>query len=161
MTVIRESNEQLQRSVHQFIRTIRALSGEQFLQPMSGWSPRDVVAHLIGWNRGSIDVVDAICRGETPEVFIDAGEDFSKVNAAFVHQYDSTDMIELLREMELSYQELARHLYTVELEDWTREVTVPVWDNPMTIEQYIQAVSKDYDNHRQEIEVWRQVTPAV
>ena len=48
--------EQLQRNVHSFIRTVRTLSTEQFLTKMNGWAPRDVTAHLIGWNRARLTV---------------------------------------------------------------------------------------------------------
>jgi hypothetical protein len=154
--IIQEYNEQLQRSVHQFMRTVRTLSDEQFLQPMNGWSPRDVVAHLLGWNWVSIDIADAIRRGEAPQALIDPGEDFSKANAAFVRQYDSTGMIDLLRQLELSYQAMASHLYTVDVEDWTRTVAVPGMDTPVTIEWYVRELTEDYENHRQEIEKWRQ-----
>jgi hypothetical protein len=30
---------------------VRALPEERFLAPLRGWSARDIVAHLIGWNR--------------------------------------------------------------------------------------------------------------
>lgn len=156
---IQEYNEQLQSSLHQFMRAIRTLSEEQFVQPMNGWAPRDVVAHLIGWNRAYVGIVDAIRRGEMPEALVDPGEDFSKANAGFVRQYDSTDMIQLLREMELSYQELASHLYTVDVEDWARGFVVPGAAEPITVEECIRDLIVDYDNHRQEIEAWRRSLP--
>lgn len=160
MTAIRVQNEHLQRNLHQFMRAIRALSDEQFTQSMDGWSPRDVVAHLIGWNRASIGIADAIRKGETPQILVDPGEDFSKVNAAFVREYASTDMVEMLRELELSYQELARHLYTLDPQDWTREVPVPGWKNPTSVQENIHAIALDYEEHRQAIERWAQTSTA-
>lgn len=156
MMVIQEHNEQLQRNMHQFMRTIRTLSQEQFVQPINDWSPRDIVAHLIGWNRAGITLADTLRQGEMPEILIDPGEDFSKANAAFVRQYDSTDMVELLRELELSYQELASFLYTVPVEDWAREFDLPGAEEAITIEGCLQDIISDYDNHRYEIEAWQQ-----
>ena len=154
--IIQEYNERLQRNTHQFIRTIRALSEDQFLQPMNGWSPRDVTAHLIGWNQAAVGITDDIRQGKTPEILIDLGEDFCEVNATFVHEYDSTDMVQLLRELELSYQQLARHLYTMDVEDWTREVTVPGWGNPLTIQTFMQTLTDLPVHYQQEIETWRE-----
>lgn len=154
MAIIREANEQLQRNVHQFMRTVRALSDDQFTEPMDGWSPRDVTAHLIGWNRASIDSANAFERGELPPVLADPGEDFADVNAAFVEKHDSADMNGLLRELELSYQELARHLYTIDEAAWTRPVRAPRWDASVTLESYIHEVSDDYAHHAQELMSW-------
>lgn len=141
--------------MHQFMRTIRSLPADQFTQSMNGWSPRDVVAHFIGWNRATIDVAEAMRKGQTPDVFVDPGEDFSKANAEFVRRYDSTDMVELLRQLELAYQALAQYLYTLEPAEWTREVSVPFAKEPVTIEWSVAELAADYDNHRQEIETWQ------
>ena len=154
MTVIRQQNEQLQANIHYFMRTVRSLSPDEFTQSMKGWSPRDVVAHLIGWNRAAIDITESIRSEQSPQILIDPGEDFCDVNAAFVRQYNSKDMIELLRELELSYQELARHMYTVDVSEWTVEVAVPGWDQPITIDENIQAISGDYVELAREIEAW-------
>jgi hypothetical protein len=148
--------EQLQRNVHSFIRTIRTLSAEQFLTKMNGWAPRDVTAHLIGWNRATLEGVDAIRRGELPASLVDPGEDFSKINASFVAQYDSTDAQQLLRELELSFQELARHCYTLDLADWTTDFGVLLDGGAsLTVDKWVGALSEDFYNHRREIEAWR------
>ncbi len=155
MTDIRKTNEQYQRNVHQFMQTIRTLSSEQFLQPMNGWSARDIVAHLIGWNHNCATVVNAVQAGETPQVFIDSGDDFSRVNAESVIKYDSKDMVELLREMETSFQALAQCLFKVDEEIWSKKIIIPGLGYDPTIEKCTRAVSEDYEKHRLEIEAWR------
>ena len=147
--------EQLQRNLHAYIRTVRTLSTEQFLTKMNGWAPRDVTAHLIGWNRAYVQSTDAIRRGELPEVLVDPGQDFSRVNAGFVAQYDSTDPQQLLRELELSFQELARHYYTLDLSDWTTDFGVRYGAEAITVDKWLRYLIEDYDNHRREIEAWR------
>ena len=158
---MRETIEQLQRSMHEYMRSVRTLSDAQFLQAMNGWSPRDVTAHLIGWNRAGIETADAMSVGEVPSVLVDPGEDFADVNAAFVQRYDSADMNALLRELELSYQELARHLYTIDASGWTRPVQVPGWSRPVTLQWNFEELAKDYVHHRQEIEEWLRSRAAV
>jgi len=34
----------------EFCDCIRSVPDRRFLEPMNGWSPREVVAHLIGWH---------------------------------------------------------------------------------------------------------------
>ncbi len=77
--------------VKDFCECIISLPEALFLSPMSGWSPRDVVAHLIGWNRQMIDASAAILRGETPAYYADAPNDYRNINAGFVNQYASHD----------------------------------------------------------------------
>ncbi len=153
--------EQLQRNVHSFIRTVRTLSTEQFLTKMNGWRHGDVTAHLIGWTRATLDGTDAIRRGEMPAALVDPGEDCCKINAVFVAQYDSTDPQQLLRELELSFQELARKCYTLDLADWTTDFGVQLGGGaPLTIDKFVTFLSDDYDNHRREIEAWRETAAA-
>ena len=68
-----------------------SLSEEGFLTRANGWSPRDIVAHLIGWNRYVIEGSRQIRRGELPFYDVDPGEDYSTVNAALVREYPSQD----------------------------------------------------------------------
>ena len=152
--------EQFQRNIHAYIRTIRTLSADQFLAKIDDWSPRDVTAHLIGWNRATIQGLDAIRRGELPAALLDPGDDCCKINAIFVSQYDSTDPQQLLRELELSFQELARHAYALALSDWTADFGVRLGDISLTINKWLGFVSDDYVNHRSQIEAWREAVAA-
>ena len=45
----------LQEAFARFRDCVAALPGERFLERMNGWSPRDVTAHLIGWNRYTVE----------------------------------------------------------------------------------------------------------
>ena len=91
---------------------------------------------------------------------VDPGEDCCKINAVFVAQYDSTDPQQLLRELELSFQELARKCYTLDLADWTTDFGVQLDGAPLTVDKFVTFLSDDYDNHRREIEAWRKSVSA-
>ena len=157
---IKTQVDRFDQSVKKFASCIEALSEKSFLRKLNGWSPRDVVAHLIGWNRYYIIGCDQIRQGELPFYYVDPGEDFSKVNAAAVQLYDSTDAVELLHELEVSYQELARRLFSVDPNDWTRKKQTERLSYPVSIEMCIQAISDDYVHHQGEIEAWLEGAPA-
>ena len=91
-------------------------------------------------------------------MFVDPGEDFANANAAFVEEYESTDMNELLRELELSYQELARHLYTIDEAAWTWPVRIPAWDATVTLESNVCELGDDYVHHERELASWLQAS---
>ena len=131
---------------------IEALTPESFLAELNGWSPRDIVAHLIGWNRYYITGCDQIRQGELPFYYIDPGDDFSKVNARFVQQYASTSQKELLAELEASWQALQQYLLSLAPEEWAADYGVRYAGSPLTIENSVEALLQDYGAHQQEIE---------
>lgn len=51
-------------SIEDFVHCVASLKEELFLKKLNHWSPRDVVAHLIGWNRYIIEGSNQIRRGE-------------------------------------------------------------------------------------------------
>ena len=86
-------------SIEDFVHCVASLNKQFFLRRSDHWSPRDVVAHLIGWNRYTIEGSNQIRRGELPFYEIDPGEDCCKVNAVLILEYSSTDRQEMLAEL--------------------------------------------------------------
>ena len=113
---IEDQIHQLVLAVETFAAPILRLSEETFLAKLNGWSPRDIVAHLIGWNRHVIRGSQQIQQGELPFYDLDPGLDYSKVNAALVRQYDSTDRKWLLDELHASVGELKEYLESLDEE---------------------------------------------
>jgi len=68
MTIEQQIN-QLNRNIDEFAACIEALPEGAFLQKIDEWSPRDVLAHLIGWNRYTISGAEKIRKGELPFYF--------------------------------------------------------------------------------------------
>ena len=66
----------LEQGLERFKVCIEALPEDLFLQPMNGWSVRDVVAHFIGWNRYTIEGCGDILRGVRPFYLDDDRNDF-------------------------------------------------------------------------------------
>lgn len=151
---IDEEISRLGGSVDEFAKTIASLGAERFLEKLDGWSPRDVVAHLIGWNRQVIEGADQIKRAELPSYDIDPGEDYSKVNAELIRLYPSKDAQELLEELRLSADELAGYLRSLDPEDWSRDFGVRHAGSAVTIAGTVDELIADYHHHRRQIENW-------
>ena len=98
----------LDQSVEGLAAAVASLDEELFLEKLNGWSSRDIVAHLIGWNRFVIQGSKQITRGELPSYDVDPGENYSKVNAKLIREYPSTDQRELLEELRSSARELTQ-----------------------------------------------------
>src|SRR5205085_3449750 len=90
MAMTREQDLQaLQNAFETFTACISTLAVPVFLRPVTQWAPRDVVAHLIGWNRYTRTGCEQIRQGMIPFHFADAGEDFRHANATSVQTYAS------------------------------------------------------------------------
>ncbi|MGH9334740.1 MAG: maleylpyruvate isomerase N-terminal domain-containing protein [Vicinamibacteria bacterium] len=92
-----------------------------FLGPLGRWSARDVVAHVVGWNRYTIEGAKQIAKGELPFYDVDPGEDFSNVNRAHVRDYPARDRALLLEELWKSARELSDFLRSLDAEVFRRD----------------------------------------
>jgi len=151
---IREQANNLNHSIKEFIECIDSLLGSLFLKKIDDWTPRDVMAHLIGWNRYTVEGCQRIREGETPFYFIDPGDDFSKVNAVLVREYGSTDRAKLIKQIEISAEELKQFVLSLVPTDWETDYGVTYKGEPVTVKNMVDALSYDYVVHRQRIEKW-------
>ncbi len=138
-------------SIKDFVHCVASLNEEFFLKRPNHWSPRDVVAHLIGWNRYIIEGSNQIRRGELPFYDIDPGEDYSKVNAVLVLEYSSTDRQEMLDELQVSAQELKRFILSLDSSEWSRDYGVRHKGAIITIQNTVDELIEDYDIHTKRI----------
>jgi hypothetical protein len=141
-------------SIEDFVQCVASLNEEFFLKRSDHWSPRDVVAHLIGWNRYIIEGSNQIRRGELPFYDIDPGEDYSKMNAVLVLEYSSTDRQEMLDELQVSAQELKRFMRSLDTSEWSRDYGVRHKGDVITIQNTVDELIEDYDIHTERIEEW-------
>ena len=78
-----------------FMETMRELPVENFLKPLGDWTPRDIAAHFIGWNRITLAGCSALREGAEPFYFYDGANDYRMVNAKFFGRFPSTDRASL------------------------------------------------------------------
>ena len=145
---------QFDQSIEDFVHCVASLNEEFFLKRSDHWSPRDVVAHLIGWNRYTIEGSNQIRRGELPFYEIDPGEDCCKINAVLVLEYSSTDKQEMLDELQVSYQELKQFIQSLDSSEWSRDYGVRLEGDVITIQNTVDELIEDYDIHTERIKEW-------
>jgi len=141
-------------SIEDFVHCVASLNEELYLKRFNHWSPRDVVAHLIGWNRYIIEGGNQIRRGELPFYDIDPGEDYCKVNDVLILEYSSTDRQKMLDELQVSAQELKRFIQSLDPSDWSRDYGVRHKGAVITIQNTIDELIEDYDIHTERIKEW-------
>jgi len=139
-------------AIDRFVATIDALPHNVFLAPMNGWAPRDVVAHLIGWNRLTVDGAREILHGRAPAYLDDVDNGFRRVNADAVRAHSSTDRDTLLDELTESAREAAAFVRALKPSSWTTSIRFREWT--ISVADCVDALRQDYDTHRERIAAW-------
>ncbi len=135
-----------------FIETVCELPAEEFLRPLGGWTPRDIVAHFIGWNRITLVGCGQVREGSEPFYFHDGTNDYRKVNAGFFQRYNSTDRETLLRDMSATMNALAGYLQTIGEDEWEADTGVVHYrGGSATVARCVDSLIRDYHKHRAEI----------
>ena len=138
-----------------FVVLIRSLSEDLFLASMNGWSPRDVVAHLVGWNSLMRLSCQDILQGKPPAYYADAANDYRDINAGFVARFASRDRETLLEELIGSKQVLVIFLQTVDPAEWEADHGVEHHSGgPATVARVLASLEHDYLDHTRQIETW-------
>lgn len=135
-------------------RCVLSLTEEGFLTEKGHWSTRDILAHLVGWNRYVIEGSKQIKKGELPFYDVDPGENYSKVNAEHISKYPSSDRKELLDELQTSARELKQFLQSLDAEAWDRDYGVKHQGSTLTIRSTVDDLIGDYDHHIKQIKEW-------
>ena len=149
-----EQRASLQDQIASFAATVEALPGEGFLLAVGGRTPRDIVAHLIGWNYHAIEASDFIRRGEVPPSLIDTGEDFSAVNGASMARFASRDRAELLGQLRTSAEAYDAMLAALPEAEWGDNHGVTLGDWVVTNGSFVRIMIHEFAHHRQEVADW-------
>jgi len=131
-----------------FVHQLRMLTPVQLLRQDGGWAPRDVVAHLIGWNRNIRSGCDEIRAGRVPSYHQDALNDYRTINAGFTAVYDSTDAQVLLMQLAEASRALRDYFEQISESDWARDFGPRHYrGGPATIDRCAESITREYEEH--------------
>ena len=135
-----------------FLQTVRGLSPEEFLRLLGDWTPRDILAHFIGWNRITLVGCGELREGMEPFYFYDGTNDYRKINAKFFRQFSSDDRDALLQNMADTKDTLVAFLKTVDEAEWEADTGIVHYrGGPATLARCVDSLIRDYRKHREEI----------
>ena len=135
-----------------FMETMKNLASENFLASLGDWTPRDIAAHFVGWNRITLVGCSELREGVEPFYFYDGTNDYRKINARFLEQFPSTDRDELLKEIAITKDALIAYLKTIPESEWELDTGIVHYrGNPATVARCVDSLVRDYPKHRQEI----------
>src|SRR5574341_783344 len=144
--------QQFDAACKSFVKVVHSLSPQQFLAPLGDWAPRDIVAHLIGWNRNILVGCRQIRSGVPPFYHFDGPNDYRLVNAELIARFNSTDRELLLKELEKTKAEISAFLEGVPERDWDRDFGPQHYrGGSATIGRSVESLTRDYVDHAAEI----------
>ena len=144
--------DRLENSVQQFAGSVTALDERLFPSQVAGWTVRDMVAHLVGWNRYIVRGSQQILRGDLPFYDVDPGPDYANVNVVLVREYAEVDRAALLESLAATTGELTDFLRSIDPADWDRDFGVRHDGETLTVKGTVDDLIDDYDHHRVQLE---------
>jgi hypothetical protein len=147
----------LQDAYQGFVAIILSLSDDQFLCPLAKdeWAPRDVVAHLVGWNDLMIEASRSILAGNSPAYYADSPNDYRNINAGFTLKYSSRSRQELLADLRASLARFEAFVFALAQDDLTAHHGVRHYSgDPATVTRIIASLAGDYRTHIAQIREW-------
>lgn len=135
-----------------FVSSVRDLSVQQFKDSLGDWTPRDILAHFIGWNRVTLVGCAELREGTAPFYFYDGTNDFRIVNAGFLERFASVDREVLLADLASTLAALTSYLAGVSDDEWENDAGVVHYrGGPATVARCVDSLIRDYRRHREEI----------
>ncbi len=135
-----------------FADRLGANPAEALIRSLGDWTPRDIVAHFIGWNRITLVGCAELRERVEPFYFDDGTNDYRVVNAGFFRRYPSREPGELLAEMAATMRALVSYLTTVPDAEWDADTGIVHYrSGPATPARCVDSLIRDYRKHRDEI----------
>lgn len=142
----------LETAYNDFMQTARELSADDLMKSLGDWTPRDILAHFIGWNRITLVGCAEICERVMPFYFYDGTNDYRKVNASFLTRFNSADKDELIEQVKTTKKSLVSYLWTIPEGEWELDTGIVHYrGGPATVARCVDSLIRDYRKHRDEI----------
>jgi len=142
----------LEQAAAELTACVRSLPPQDFLASLGDWSPRDIVAHFIGWNRGILVGCAELREGVAPYYLQDGPNDYRTLNAGFIRRFSWRERETLLANLASSLTALTNFLTTVPEEEWEADSGVVHYrGGPATVSRCVESLMRDYRDHCQEI----------
>jgi uncharacterized protein (TIGR03083 family) len=130
------------------------LSVEQFNQPgaVGVWSVKDVLAHIAFWERYTVNMLQAVARGKTPDLLADDSTERS--NASVVAQYYQRPLAAVIADWQQAREDLLEALEDLDDAALNEPDRFP-WSVGRTLLDRISGNSFDHEQeHIEQIRAW-------
>jgi hypothetical protein len=115
------------------------------------WSIKDLVAHLIGWDKTNLAATKSVLAGQVPGFYEHRDPDWRTYNAILVKKNKKNSSPELITTAKDSQQRLIKFLQTIPPENFNKNFGVRFHGYKVTIQRLLEAEAEDEQTHLQQI----------
>ncbi len=136
------------RSERQYLeKTLAQLSKDRMVKPgaEAAWSVKDMLAHLVAWEKYLVQWVDQIFRGQVPQL---------SDNAGIYEENKDRPLTEVLAEFQTSVQEVLRCTEAASEETLLQTGLVPDWGDTPLWEVVASNTYWHYQEHGEALRAW-------
>ena len=116
-----------------------------------GWTMKDMLSHMTGWDDATIDSLRAHVSGRIPSV--DAIQSIDEYNARTVSSRKDLDYNQILKEWRLTRQVLRTIIQQMPVEKFLEPVIVP-WGEKDTVAFLVEMFREHEAHHIHDIQEW-------
>ena len=146
--------ERLREAAAELEHLVQHLPERLLSERLERWTPRDVVAHLVGWNHAAVRGLGELLQGQTPFDLQQADDDSRTLNAESVGRWGGQERGQLLAEFRASAQALLRTLESLPEEAWARDFGVRFRGEVLTVRDIAVALVQDCVSHTERLRAW-------
>jgi hypothetical protein len=118
------------------------------------WSPKDLMAHLIGWDNTYLAALQDLRAGDLPSFYAMYDKDWRSYNRELVREYGSKDWGALMAAARLSHSQLVEYIKTIPGGEFNQDFGVRFRWTPVTIARLLGAQIDDEREHLRQIKEW-------
>lgn len=143
-----------------FVDFFEAYDDETLTAPLMKWSPRDILAHLVGWYPYTVTGCTEVQQGLLPFYEENAGENCCNINAGFIRQFADTPASELLTQFRDFGKKLIVFMESVPAENYSKDFGVRYGEELVTVGIVFKELTEDYEHHEKQLQEWAKAHPA-
>ena len=115
------------------------------------WSIKDLVAHLIGWDKTNLEAAKSVLKAQVPAFYEHRDPDWRAYNAILVRKHKKGSTQELIAAAKKSQEKLLEFLQTIPPEYFNKDFGVRFRGYKVTIQRLLEAETQDEQTHAKQI----------
>lgn len=117
----------------------------------TGWSIKELLAHLSGWDDSIIEALQTHAKGEPVSTTVLSG--INAYNAKTVHTREALNLDQVIREWKATRELLFQTLAELPDEKFNQQMTFP-WGEPGTVAYFLEIFVEHDEHHAQHLAKW-------
>lgn len=151
---LEEAVERLEEAADELVHLVASLPEALLAKRLERWTPKDVLAHLVGWNHHVQVGLRQLTQGSRPFYLAQTDQDFQQLNAESVARWGRLPRAALVDELQVSLGALVEFLRGLPRDAWRKDFGVRWRGEPVTVRGSVSQLTQDYLSHTERLRWW-------